>query len=70
MRERHVTDPMVLEVLRTGRMVLPPEPDMRHPGLVCRMQRVVAGVHVAVVVHVEHPAPELTVVTVIDVKKD
>ena len=36
----------------------------------CRMQRLVAGVNVAVVVYVEHPAPDLTVVTVIDVRKD
>lgn len=43
---------------------------MKHPGLMCRMQRLVAGVHVAVVVYVEYPEPGLTVVTVIDVKKD
>jgi hypothetical protein len=53
-----------------GKLALPPEPDMKHPGLNCRMQRMVAGIHVAVVVYVEHPAPGLTVVTVIDVKKD
>lgn len=70
MRQRHVNDPMVMEVLRLGRLALPPEPDMKHPGLVCRMQRFVAGMQVAVVVYVEYPAPELTVVTVIDVKKD
>lgn len=70
MRQRHITDPMVLETLRQGRLALPPEPDMKHPGLMCRMQRLVAGVHVAVVVYVEHPAPGLTVVTVIDVRKD
>jgi hypothetical protein len=70
MRQRHITDPMVLEALRQGRLALPPEPDMKHPGLMCRMQRLVAGVHVAVVVYVEYPEPGLTVVTVIDVKKD
>jgi len=47
-----------------------PEPDMRHTGLKCRMQRYVAGVQVAVVVYVEYPASDLVVVTVIDVKKD
>lgn len=70
MRMRHVNAPMVMEVLRMGRMVLTPEPDMKFPGLKCRMLRFVAGVNVAVVVYVEHPSPDLTVVTVIDVKKD
>jgi hypothetical protein len=66
MRERHITKVMVLEALRVGRMVRAPEPDMRHPGLKCRMERLVAGVLVGAVVYVEHPAPDLTVVTVID----
>jgi hypothetical protein len=67
---RHITDPMLLEALRQGRITLAPEPDIKHPGLKCRMQRFVAGVEVAVVVYVEHPAPDLVVITVIDVKKD
>ena len=70
MRQRHVNDPMVLEVLRLGSLALPPEPDMKHPGLLCRMQRFVAGMQVAVVVYVEYPATDLVVVTVLDVKKD
>lgn len=70
MRQRHVNDSMVLEVLRLGSFGLPPEPDMKHPGLLCRMQRFVAGMQVAVVVYVEYPATDLVVVTVIDVKKD
>ncbi len=69
MRQRQINDPMVLDVLRLGQLALPPEPDMKHPGLLCRMQRFVAGIQVAVVVHVEYPAEELVVVTVIDVKK-
>jgi hypothetical protein len=43
---------------------------MKHSGQICRMQRFVAGVQVAVVVHVEFPAPELTIITVIDFKKE
>ncbi|MEO8546522.1 MAG: DUF4258 domain-containing protein [Burkholderiaceae bacterium] len=70
MRQRLVNDPMVLEVLRKGTLALPPEPDMKYPGLLCRMQRFVAGMHVAVVVYVEYPSSDLTVVTVIDIKKD
>jgi hypothetical protein len=70
MRQRQVNDPMVLDVLRQGSFALPPEPDMKHPGLLCRMQRFVAGMQVAVVVYVEYPATELVVVTVLDVKRD
>jgi hypothetical protein len=70
MRQRYVNDPMVMEVLRLGNLALQPEPDMRHPGQICRMQRFVAGVQVAVVVHVEYPEPGLTIVTVIDIKKE
>ena len=43
---------------------------MKHPGLLCCMQRFVAGMQVSVVVYVEYPATDLVVVTVIDVKKD
>ena len=53
MRQRYVTDPMVMEVLRLGNLAFPPEPDLKHPGLLCRMQRFVAGMQVAVVVYVE-----------------
>jgi len=70
MRKRYVNDLMVMEVLRFGNLALPPEPDMKHPGQVCRMQRFVAGIQVAVVVHVEYPAPDLTIVTVIDIRKE
>ena len=70
MRQRQVNDPMVMEVLRMGTLALPPEQDMKHPGLICRMQRFVAGIHVAVVVYVEYPATDLVVVTVIDIKRD
>ena len=70
MRQRAVNDSMVLEVLRLGSFALPPEPDMKHPGLLCRMQRFVAGLQFAVVVYVEYPATDLVVVTVIDINKD
>ncbi|WP_146183279.1 DUF4258 domain-containing protein [Limnohabitans sp. JirII-29] len=70
MRERYINDPMVLEVLRMGSFALPPELNIKHPGLLCRMQRFVAGMQVAVVVYVEYPATDLVIVTVMDVKKD
>ena len=67
MRQRKINKAMALEVLRQGVMTRPPEPEIAFPGLKCRIERFVAGVQVAVVVYVEYPAPELTVVTVIDV---
>lgn len=70
MRQRRITLAMVLDALQRGTLARPPEPEMRHPGLRCQMKRYVAGVNLAVVVYVEHPAPELVVVTVIDVGKD
>ena len=68
MRKRKLNRPMALEVLRSGALMRPPEPDIRHLGMKCRMERFVAGVQVAVIVAVEYPAPDLVVVTVIDVK--
>ena len=50
-----------------GRFTFPPEPGMAHMGLICRLQRFVAGKEVAVVVNVEYPESDLIVVTVIDV---
>ena len=67
MRRRRINKVMALEALGWGLMTRPPEPDIVHTGLKCRMERFVAGVQVAVVVYVEYPAPDLTVVTVIDV---
>ncbi|MBD3894100.1 hypothetical protein [Hydrogenophaga sp.] len=69
MRARHVNQAMVMEVLRMGRMHIPPEPDIRFSGLKCRMEHFVSGMNVAVVVAVEYPGPDLTVVTVIDITK-
>jgi len=66
MRQRGVTHMMALEVLQQGVITQPPEPDLRFTGLKCRMQRLVCGMSVAVVVYVEYPAPDLVVVTVID----
>ncbi|MGE4240580.1 hypothetical protein [Ramlibacter sp.] len=70
MRQRKVTRAMALDVLRQGILSRPPEPEMRATGLRCSMTRFVAGIQVVVVVYVEHPAPDLTIVTVIDVNGD
>lgn len=69
MVQRGIRLEMVMDTLRQGILVRPPEPDMRFPGVKCEMQRMVAGVNVAAVVYVEYPQPGLTVVTVIDVSE-
>ena len=69
MRARKVSLPLAVEVLRLGLIRIQPE-DGRGGGLVCRLERFVAGVQVAVVVHVDYPDPDLTVITVIDVNGD
>lgn len=66
---RRINDAMVLETLRRGHLAVPPEPDLRHSGLVCRMSRYVAGRQVAVVVNVGYPQNELTVITVLEVRE-
>lgn len=70
MKLRKINAPMVYEVLEMGSMSMPAEPDIRHLGLKCRMQRFVAGIQVAVVVSVQYPEPHLIVITVIDVEHD
>lgn len=70
MKQRQINRPMVFEVLQKGVMDREPEPDIKHSGLNCRMVRYVAGVHVAVVVNIDYPAPDLVVVTVIDITKE
>lgn len=67
MRLRKVNRDMAMDVLRNGRLLRQPEPDIRFPGLKCRMERFVCGLDVAVVVALEYPHPSLVVVTVIDV---
>ncbi len=70
MRKRLINRPMVMEVLRMGRIHMQPEPDIRFSGLKCRMERYVSGMNVAVVVAIEYPEPSLIVVTVIDITKE
>jgi hypothetical protein len=69
MRQRRINDPMVLETLRKGVIQREPEPDLKAAGLRCMMERYVAGVNVGVLVLVDQPAPELTVITVMDIRK-
>ncbi|MFA7527783.1 MAG: DUF4258 domain-containing protein [Ottowia sp.] len=67
MRQRGITNPMVMEALRKGCIRQIPEPDIKFPGVKCRMERLVSGVLVGAVVYAEYPAPELVIVTVVNV---
>ena len=66
MRQRQITRDMVLEVLRRGRLAREPELNMRFGTLECRMERYLAGRHVAAVVAIADDNPALLVVTVMD----
>jgi hypothetical protein len=64
MRERRITNRMLFDVLRSGVIRREPEPDIRHSGLNCQVERFSAGVNIAVLVNVEMPSEGLIVVTV------
>ena len=70
MQQRKINDAMVLETLRKGVLHREPEPDLRTTGLRCVMERYVSGVHVGVVVLVEYPAPDMLVITIMEVTKE
>jgi hypothetical protein len=55
---------MLFDVLRGGMIRREPEPDIRHSGLKCQMERFSAGVNIAVLVNVEMPSEGLIVITV------
>lgn len=64
MRKRKITLSMALDVLRKGKILLEPEPDIKTGHMVCRMERYTAGSPVAVVVACEDEnAPNCIVVT-------
>jgi hypothetical protein len=62
---RKVTRDEVHEVLRKGRLLRAPEPNIRFGSLECRMQRFIAGREVAVVAAVSDADPSVVVVTVL-----
>ena len=66
MRERLITQDMVLEVLRRGRLAREPEPNLCFGTLECRMERYLAGRRIAAVVAIADDDPTLLVVTVIN----
>ena len=69
MKQRHVTLPLLFDVLRYGVMRRAPEPDTRHGSLVCRMEYFVAGRQLAAAVALDDDNPGVLVVTVIDLEE-
>lgn len=67
MRERHITSAMLFDVLRGGVIKREPEPDMRHSGLNCQMERYSAGMNIAALVNVEASREGLIVITVYEI---
>lgn len=69
MNERGINRLMVFDVLRHGVIRGIPEPDIRHTGVKCQVERYVSGMNVAVVVNVDFPSDGLIVITVFEVNR-
>ena len=67
MRERAITNAMLFDVLRQGLLNREPEPDLRHSGLTCLMERYIAGSNIGALVNVDFPAVGIVVITVFGV---
>lgn len=67
MRERQITNAMLFDVLRHGLLRCEPEPDLRHSGIKCQMERYSGGVNIAAVVNVDFPSVGVVVITVFEV---
>jgi len=64
MKKRHITSGMVIETLRNGKIHLRPEVD--HGGdLKCRMEYLVTGINIKVVVALSDDNPNLVLITAI-----
>ena len=67
MRERAITNAMLFDVLRRGLLIREPEPDIRHSGITCLMERYIAGINIGVLVNVDFPMAGIIVITVFGV---
>ncbi|MBU3624947.1 DUF4258 domain-containing protein [Polynucleobacter sp. JS-Safj-400b-B2] len=67
MRERHITNSMLFDVLRCGVIKREPEPDLKHSGIKCQMERYSAGMNIAAIVSVEIPSEGLIIITVYEI---
>ena len=65
MRLRRVLDAEVYDCLRRGKIMLPPEEDMKTGNLVCRMECYGSSRNLAVCVALDDADPSLIVVTVL-----
>lgn len=63
MKERKITAPSVVEVLRHGTMARPAEPNIKTGYLECRLKRNVNGQETSVVVAINDDNPSVIVVT-------
>ena len=66
MKFRHITQLMVLNVLRNGRIRRSPEPNLAKGTLECRMDYFLAGRQIGVVVAVSHDEANVVVVTAME----
>ncbi len=69
MKQRRILQTEVLDVLRQGRIVRAPEPNIAFGSLECRMQRFMAGRELAVVAALSDAHPGVVVVTVMVIEK-
>jgi Domain of unknown function (DUF4258) len=67
MRERHIANAMLFDVLKYGVIKREPEPDMRHSGIKCHMERYSAGMNIVAIVNVEIPSEDLIVIMVYEI---
>jgi hypothetical protein len=67
MRERAITNDMVMDTLHKGRITRTPEPNSMYGTLECRMEHYVAGIGVGIIVAVSDEDPTLILVTAIDI---
>ena len=62
MRERHITQMQVLEVLKRGVIRREPEPDLKTGHTQCRMERAITGRHIGVVLALAGPSATSVIV--------
>lgn len=63
MRQRKITNDVVLSTLRAGRIKRQPEPNVMKGSLECRMDHFVAGQDIGIIVAISDDDPNLVIVT-------
>lgn len=62
MRQRHITMPMALDVLKSGVIYDEPEPDIKTGHIKCKLERFVAGRQLALVVALHEEGADICIV--------